>query len=413
VRKTLSVTGALLLCASAIAAQAEDLVVYQSWSSPGEVKALEVLHAAVAAEGINWIDITIPHNTGSSVGLVNLVAGEQPPNIFSENNANVYRDLTKMGLGMSLDDALAASGALENLSPVVVNAITIDGEIRKMPLGVHIDGMIYYNLEVAAKAGVDPTSWTSLDAMLADFEKIKAAGFVPLSLGAQQWQIGYLTHVLMATVAGPEVYAQVYGSEPNEAALDSAEVRAVFEWLRKFEQAADPGSVNRDWNQATNEVIAGNALMQIQGDWMKGEWRAAGREPGKDFGCIPLPGYKAVAVTVDGWGVLGGQAEATTKAAELFAQVVTRPDVNAAFAAQKGATPVRSDVALDSLDLCAQRVVQLLGDTGKLVNNPSISVDADWSNAVWTVAFNFWSDPTMTIDQAVADLHTEYAAILN
>lgn len=406
-------TSALLLCASTITANAEDLVIYQNWSSPGEVKALQVLHAAVAAEGINWIDITIPHDTGSSVALVNLVAGKQPPNIFAENNANVYRDLTKMGLGMSLDNALAASGALKNLSPVVVKAITIDGQIRKMPLGVHIDGMIYYNLKVAAKADVDPTKWTSLDTMLADFKKIQAAGFVPLSLGAQQWQIGYLTHVLMATVAGPDVYEQVYGSKPNEAALDSAEVRTVFEWLRKFQQAADPGSVNRDWNQSTNEVIAGKALMQIQGDWMKGEWRAAGREPGKDFGCIPLPGYKAVSVTVDGWGVLGGRSEAATKAEELFAQVVTRPDVNAAFAVQKGATPVRSDVALDSLDICSQRVVKLLGDAGKLVNNPSISVDADWSNAVWSVAFNFWSDPTMSIDQAIANLHKEYAAILN
>ena len=30
--------------------------------------------------------------------------------------------------------------------------------------------------------------------------------------------------------------------------------------------------------------------MQIMGDWMKGEWLAAGKKPGVDFGCEIIPG---------------------------------------------------------------------------------------------------------------------------
>lgn len=406
-------SAALMLGVSTMAVEAEDLVVFQQWSSPAEVAALKVLHEAVSAKGINWIDITIPHDTGSSVSLLNLVVGGQPPNIFSENNTGVYRDLAGMGLGRDLREAFAESGALEHFSDAVTKAITIDGEIRKMPLGVHIDGMLYYNQEVAAAADIDPNSWSSLDEMYADFEKIRAAGYTPLAVGAQQWQIGYLMHAMMATVAGPEIYNNVYGGEPDPAALASAEVRSVFEWLRKFQQAADEGSVNRDWNMTTNEVITGKALMQIHGDWMKGEWRAAGKEAGTDFGCIPVPGYKAVAVTVDGWGALGGQSPEKDAAQILFAQTVTDAAVNAAFANVKGATPVRDDVPVDGLDACSKRVIALLGDNDRQVNNPSVTVDSDWSNAIWEVAFNYWSDPAMSVDDAVAALEAQYDVILN
>ena len=53
-------------------------------------------------------------------------------------------------------------------------------------------------------------------------------------------------------------------------------------------------------------MITGKTLMQIHGDWMKGEWRNAGKTAGKDFGCINIPGTKALAVTVDAWNFLDG-----------------------------------------------------------------------------------------------------------
>ena len=57
-----------------------------------------------------------------------------------------------------------------------MQSITVDGEIMKIPTAIHIDGMVYYNMEVAKAAGVDPTAWTSLDEMFADFDKIKRGG---------------------------------------------------------------------------------------------------------------------------------------------------------------------------------------------------------------------------------------------
>ncbi|WP_267551900.1 ABC transporter substrate-binding protein [Rhizobium rhizogenes] len=405
--------GAGLLATVAMAsASAEDLVIYQDWSSPAEVAALNVLKKAAAAKGINWIDISIPHDTGSNVNLLNLVTGGNPPNVFVENSPGVYRDLTKMGLGHPLTKLFTTSGAADHFPAAVKKSITVDGEMMKIPLGIQMDGMVYYNMDVAKKAGVDPTKWNSLDAMFADFPKIKEAGFVPLALGAQQWQVGYLMHALVATLGGQDVYMKVYGEKPDRAALDSPAMRDVFTWLRKFQQAADPGSVNRDWNMTTNTVITGKALMQIHGDWMKGEWVAAGKHANQDFGCIPIPGAKAYAVSVDSWGILGKQSAAKDKAELDFAATIVDPTVNTAFAAAKGSTPIRNDVDASKLDGCSQEVLTMLKDPDKQVQNPHSMTDADWLAATWEVAFNFWSDPSMSIDDAIKQLQSGYDTIV-
>ena len=111
-------------------------------------------------------------------------------------------------------------------------------------------------------------------------------------------------------------------------------------------------------------MIAGDALMQIHGDWMKGQWRANGKELGVDFGCINIPGTKALSVTVDSFGILGGVDEATLKAEEEFAAKVVDPAINAEFAYLKGSSPVRLDVPTDKLDACNKLVLELAAEAG-------------------------------------------------
>jgi len=405
--------GTAVLALMGSAAQAEKLVIYHNWSSPAEVGALGVLKTALEAGGDEWTDIAIPHDTGSNVSLMSLVTGGTPPNVFLEASPGFYRDLTGLGMGLPLTKMFTDAGITAHFPEAVVKSITVDGEIMKIPTAIHIDGMIYYNLEVAKAAGVDPAAWKTFDEMFADFEKVKAAGYIPIAIGAQAWQIGYLTHALAAALEGPEFYNKIYSETVDPAALDSAEMRDLLTWLRKFQSVADPGSVNRDWNVTTNTVITGQALMQLHGDWMKGEWRAAGKEAGKDFGCVTPPGAKALSVTVDSWGLLGGQSEEKTAAEMRFAAIVADPVVQADFAAIKGSTPTRLDAPQDKLDICSHNVLEALANPAIQVQNPNSMVDADWMSSLWDVYFAYWSDPTMTADTAIAKMVENYDTILN
>jgi glucose/mannose transport system substrate-binding protein len=409
--KSLAALGAALLLGTS-AGNAADLVIYHGWSSPAEVAALNVLKAGLEAKGNTWTDLAIPHDSGASVSLVNLVTGGNPPNVFMESNPGVYRDLMSQGLSLDLTQWYADNDIAAHLPDSINKVIAVDGKIVKVPTALHIDGMVYYNLAVAKDAGVDPQSWADLDAMFADFDKIKAKGYIPLAIGGQQWQVGYLLHALTAAVAGPAIYSGVYGTDPTIETLDSPEFRASLEMLRKFQQNTDEGSVNRDWNVTTNMVITGKALMQIHGDWMKGEWYAAGKKPGVDFGCVNIPGTKALSVTVDAWGMLGGQPEDKTKAELDFASVVLDPAIQADFALAKGSTPVRLDAPADKLDDCSKEVLGALADVNKQVPNPHNTADEDWRGALDIVSFNYWSDPNMTTDAAIEELKEQFDTIL-
>ncbi|WP_240232266.1 ABC transporter substrate-binding protein [Devosia lacusdianchii] len=410
--KLAGLAAGLMLSVTSFSAMATDLVVYHSWSAPPEVAALNVIKAGIEAKGHAWTDIAIPHDTGSNVNLMSLVTGGTPPNVFMESNPGVYRDIAGMGLGFPLTQWFTDNAIVDKLPAAVAASISVDGEIVKVPQALHIDGMVYYNMEVAKAAGVDPTAWDSMDAMFADFQKVRDAGYAPLAVGSQPFQVGYLMHALVAAVAGPDIYTRLYGAEVDPAALDDPAFAKTLETLRLFANEAGPEAQNRPWNETTNQVITGKALMQIHGDWMKGEWLGAGKVAGTDFGCIEMPGAQAVVVTVDAWGLLGGVSD-ELKTAELdFASVVLDPAEQAKFAAAKGSTPVRLDAPAESLDACSVEVLRILEDPAQQVQNPHNTADADWQNSIWDVVFNFWSDPNMSVEDAITQMHENYETIL-
>jgi glucose/mannose transport system substrate-binding protein len=218
----------------------------------------------------------------------------------------------------------------------------------------------------------------------------------------------------LAANAGPDVYNRFYGAadgKPDPAVFDDPGVKNTIELFRRITSATDEGWVNRAWNDTTNTVIAGTALLQIHGDWMKGQWRANGKELGTDYGCINIPGTKAVSVTVDSFGILGGESEAIIKAEEAFAATVVDPAVNAAFAVHKGSSPVRIDVPADQLDACNTVVLDSLKKANFSVQNPFAIADGDWINSVWNTMFTYQGDDAMTPDQVIDMLKSEHDAI--
>ncbi|HEV7718311.1 MAG TPA: ABC transporter substrate-binding protein [Arsenicitalea sp.] len=412
-KRLAALTAALMVTATVTASYATDLVIYHTWSTPSEIAALNVLKTQLNADGNGWTDIAIPHDTGANVSLTNMVTGGNPPNVFMNSDPNIIRDLTKQGLTVPMTKFFNDNGVTPHFPEAVLRAITVDGELMKIPTGIHIDGMVYYNLDVAKKAGVDPTKWTSLDAMFADFPKIKAAGFQPLAVGSQDFQVGYLTHALIAAIGGPDIFNRVYGEKPDPTVFDTPEFHKAIDTVREFANNVDQGSSNRAWNETTSMVITGKALMQIHGDWMKGEWRGAGKVAGKDFGCINIPGTKALSVTVDAWGLLGGPSvdDAHMKAELDFAKIVVDPKITGEFAAKKGSTPVRLDAPAADLDQCNTVVLDSLKKPNFSVQNPFNISDSDWVRSVWDIMFKFWGDPKMTTDDVAKQMKDQYQTI--
>ncbi len=76
----------------------------------------------------------------------------------------------------------------------------------------------------------------------------------------------------------------------DESALKSDTMKKAFDNLAKLSAYTDPNYAGRDWNLATAMVIKGDALVQVMGDWAKGEFGNANKKADKDFLCYRFPG---------------------------------------------------------------------------------------------------------------------------
>jgi glucose/mannose transport system substrate-binding protein len=383
-----------------------ELVVFNNWSSEAELGALNVIRQAFIAQGGTWKDITIAHDTGASIPLINMLTGGNPPDVFIENNVQLRRELLKQGLLRDFTDYYNSLGVDKYVPPAVKQAMMVDGKVLSAPLGIHIVSTLFWNTAAAKKAGINPNSWKSLEDMFADFPKIRKAGLIPLAIGAQKWQLEYLLQGMMAQVSG-KLYSDICGLTPNKEAIDTPEMRKALAYFRRIQQEADPGSANRNWNDTTALVIRGDALMQLHGDWMKGEFLAAKKKLGVDFDSRLVPGANAVQVTVDEETFLAPKDESKKAAQEALFKIMMQKDITEKFAAIKGSTPIRLDASV-GVDKHAKMVLAALNkpNFGYPVSN--ITMDPDWKQSFQDLADAFWNTPSMSADEFIKQLQAKY-----
>lgn len=398
----LSVVGGMP--APAIAEDLGEVLVFINWSSEAEIGALNEIKTRFEAKGGVWKDFAIAHDTGASIPLINMITGGNPPDVFFEANVRNRRDFLKRGLIHDFTEFYNTMNVEDQLPQAVQNAIRVDGMVTNAPLAIHIDGTIFYNKQVAADCGIDPTAWNSLDEMFNDFDAIRAKGYIPLAIGGQKWQIGYLFHAMAAHVSG-ELYDAIWSYEPQREYLDSPEMRELLAIMRRIQENTDEGSPNRNWNDTTNLVITGKALMQLHGDWMKGEFVGAGQQIGVDYDSMIAPGSKGVAVTVDEWAFLAPKTEQKEKTLNALFEVVYDKELQQAFSSIKGSTPIRLD-ATEGVDKHAQMVLEILKDPDFQHPNPNIGTDPDWSAVLWDVIDAYWNTD-MSADEAIKQLEDQ------
>jgi glucose/mannose transport system substrate-binding protein len=132
---------------------------------------------------------------------------------------------------------------------------------------------------------------------------------------------------------------------------------------RALRGMVDKNFSGRDWNLASAMVIKGEAAMQIMGDWAKGEFTNAGKQPGADYACIPVPKAKgdSFVYLVNSLSLFTQTDPDLIASQEVLAPAIMDPAVQIAFNQAKGAIPARIDIDLSAMDACAQETSASLG----------------------------------------------------
>src|SRR5262249_43025581 len=126
---------ALTIGMAPVAARALELTLFHTWSNESEMDALNtVIKAFEAKTGKTVKAASVRHESAGESGLASLIVAGTPPNLFLAAHAGFYRDLRDKGLGQEVGTLFDKIGATKAIPEPVMKAITIDGEVRKIPV---------------------------------------------------------------------------------------------------------------------------------------------------------------------------------------------------------------------------------------------------------------------------------------
>ena len=309
----------------ASAADIKEVQMLHWWTSGGEAAALNVIKQDLAKEGYAWKDVPVAGGGGEAAmtTLKAMVAAGNPPTA-SQILGYYAMDYAEAGKLADITP-LAKKGGWAKVIPTALQKFTTtNGKWGAVPVNIHSVNWIWVNKALMEKIG--GTEPKNFDEFLALLDKAKAAGVIPLALGGQPWQEATMFDSVVMSTGGPDFYKKAF-IDLDESALKSDTMKKSFDNLAKLRDYIDPNFAGRDWNLATAMVIKGDALLQVMGDWAKGEFKAANKEAGKDYLCYRFPGTDgSVIYNTDMFAFF--QVSADRKAAQLaLAEATMNPEV--------------------------------------------------------------------------------------
>jgi glucose/mannose transport system substrate-binding protein len=388
---TLSVA---LVCSTGALAQQKAEVLHW-WTSAGESASVRVFADQFTKAGGTWVDNAIAGGVNARAAGVNRMVGGNPPTMMQFNTGKQFDELVSNDLVRDVD-AQAKAGKWRELMPKpIVDATVREGKFFAVPVNIHGQNWMFYNTKVFADAGLEvPKTFPEL---IATGEKLKAKGVIPIALGGQpNWEHNLFRAVLVGH-GGADMFRKLYGARDQTIAKDP-KFKEVVEVFGKMRSLVDPGSPGRNWNDATALVITNKAAMHFNGDWAKGEFIAAGQTAGKEYGCTVVGQEPKLQIGGDVFVFPATKDKSQLAIQDKLIDVLLDPTTQIEFNKKKGSIPVRMDVDVSSMDVCAQKSHAILSDPANQVESMEILSTPNFSGAMQDAVTQYWNTPNMSAD---------------
>jgi len=364
---TLAAISSLAVSVATIGHAEPQAEVLHWWTAGGEAKAVGVLQEEFAENGGSWTDMPVAGGGGDAAMTAlraRVLSGNAPTAVQLKGPA--IQEWYEEGVLADISSVAEAEGWADILPASIAGHMKCEDTWCAAPVNVHRVDWIWANAEVLEANGIEmPTTWDEFNAAA---EKLQEADVIPLAHGGQAWQDATVFETVVLGLGGPEFFQKALVDLDPEA-LTSDTMKASFDQMRTLRGYVDDNFSGRDWNLATAMVMNGEAAFQIMGDWAKGEFLAAGKVPGEDFLCAATPG-EGYLYNVDSFAMFNVDGDDKKAGQELLAKLIVGPNFQKVFNMNKGSIPVRTDVALDEFDMCAQKSSEAMtaaSDSGALL----------------------------------------------
>lgn len=329
------------------------------WVSPGEQASLDVIRRHAQAQGLQWRQRVVAGSGTSRFGdvLQRWVAQGQAPMASQVIGYDIHAWAQQGQLAL-LDD-VARAQEWDAVVPLGIQHLSkYQGHWVAAPINAHSTNWLWVNAALFRQLGAAaPDTWDDLVRLLA---QAQAAGMVPLAIGPDAWEHTLLFESVAAGAGGAEFYRRAFLELEPEALQGNDVLAEVFQRMRVLRSYAVRLPGTRTWDAATDQVRQGQALLQVQGSWVDGEFAAHRLQPGRDYECLRFPDTQGMFLfNADQYmffrdalhGVAGEQVRQT------FARVLMDLEMQTELNIATGAIPARVDVSRERFNRCGQQAV--------------------------------------------------------
>ena len=394
----------LTACIFTTFAQANSTVeVLHGWSSGGEAAAVEVLKKNLLEQGVEWQDLKIAGAAGANAQnyLRVRAAFGNPPTAVQMGGVRLTEWASE---GVMADlNAVAQAGKWDDIVPPELQKFSkFNGQWVASPVGVHRTNWIWANKKLFDELDIQVPE--TFEELMETARYLQAIGYTAFAGGGQTWQEVTIFDSAVLSAGGIDFYRKAFG-QLDYASLSSPTMAEAFAQLRSYRQFVDVDYQGRDWNKATEMVMQGDAVMQIMGDWAKGEFLNKGQVPNEDFLCFQYPGTQGSFIfNSDQFGMFAVSDEKQQAQASM-ARASMEPDFQAKFNQVKGSVPPNLLVSDAGFDACGKKS---MADLKQAVNQNTMvgsiahghMVSSEVQNAVYMVVGEFMNSQMSNQDAA-------------
>ncbi|MBM3702762.1 MAG: extracellular solute-binding protein [Actinobacteria bacterium] len=273
-------------------APSTEVLVYHYYTAGDEKAAMD---AVIALFEETYPDITVIENpVAGSEAMVSILetqfyAGE-PPDVFISADLIRTADWVRAGLILPVDDVWEELGLNDALNPNLASmpALTYEDIHYGIPELTAYESGIIFNKHIFDNVGIDPTSLTTVDALMDACATIKAAGYTPFAMGSQWlWALKFPFVDAVLLKGGVDKYKAFY---TGEITADDPAIREALEFFANTAEYTNSDHTAFDWDGACELVVSDQAAMYVHGSWAGGWLKTMGFEWEVDMGIIPFPG---------------------------------------------------------------------------------------------------------------------------
>jgi len=339
-----------------------ELEVLHGWTGGDGATAAEALEEAFNEAhpdvNLNFNPIGGGGNQNLDAVVANRLQNNNPPGAFANwPGKNLQRYEGVLG---EVGDVWDENNFQDVMVQEAVDLHQYNGAFRAVPLGSHRLNCLFYNTSVVEEAGVDPSSLTSVSALIDALETISSeTDKIPMTQGMSgTWTTTQLWASTMLGKEGYDAYMNFIEGNPDRAAVKSA-FESVGTILENYinDDAASIGLTESNQN-----IIQGNAAFIHQGNWAAGAFRnAEDFAYDEDWGFKTYPGSEGTYMLhFDSFLYPSGNP--TPELSKTFLSFVGSQEAQVAFNQYKGSIPTRTDVDMSAFGPYLQETAEDFAD---------------------------------------------------